>query len=232
MKNKLGAILRTVLVLLIGVTAVITLLGAVGTVCLAFNGAFYGPNYKWIIPLMPTYQMLVYIKLAAGFALALVTYATLRGDRWFYIGALIFLAVGIGAATYQMYLSSSARHIAFLAVAPTNIRFYITGITLLAFLIVRIPGIWNRSGLGNPGSDKGNLATPSGLAMIVCGAMLVTAPVWASPEHVVDGFNYVLTLEVPLMVDGIALIVGGVGVLFARRLIAMTRTRRAVIGEQ
>ncbi|MBI5305550.1 MAG: hypothetical protein HY868_25700 [Chloroflexi bacterium] len=230
MNNKLGLVLRVLLVLLIGATSLMTLLGAVGTVCLAFNGTLY-PAYRWIIPLMPTFQILVYIKIAVGFALALVTYATARGDRWFYLGALIFLVAGLSAAAYQMVLSSTARHIPFLAVAPTNIRFYITSVTLLAFLIIRFPGIWNKGGLGIPGGGKGNLALPGGLAMIVTGLMMITAPWWASPEHVVDGVNYVLTLQVPLIVDGIALMFGGASVLLAPRLFAWWQTRRALVSE-
>ena len=151
MQNKSVWIWRGALALLMGASTVMTILGAVGTACLAWNGNLYPPQaFGWIVPHMPTYQLLVYVSLAAGIALAVVTYALARGDKWFYIGALIFLVIAGGAAAYQMYLTSSLKKIAFFAAAPTNMRLYITALTLIVLLIVRIPGVWNRSGLGNP----------------------------------------------------------------------------------
>lgn len=232
MNNKLGLVLRIVLVLFAGATTVMTLLGAVGTACLAWNGDKYPKAaFGWIVPLMPTFQTLVYLSLAAGVALAIVTYAIARGDKWFYLGGLIFLVMAGGAAAYQMYLSSSSRNISFFAAAPTNIRLYITAATLIAFLIIRFPGIWNKSGLDKPGNSKPDFTTPSGLALMLCGAMLVTAPLWASPEHVVDGVNYVMTLIVPLVLDGVGLLVTGAGILFAPRLIALAQHKRALAQE-
>src|SRR5512135_1400471 len=111
MKNKLGVILRGVLVVLMGATTVMTLLGAVGTACLAWNGDKYGPAFKWIVPYMLNYQVVVYVSLAA----AVVCYAIARGDRWFYIGGLITLLVAGGAVAYQMYMTSTLRNIPFLA---------------------------------------------------------------------------------------------------------------------
>ncbi len=210
---------RGVLALLLGASTVMMILGAVGTACLAWNGNLYPPKvFGWIVPHMPTYQLLVYIGLAAGVALAIVTYALLRGDRWFYIGALIFLVIGGGAAAYQMYLTSSLKNISFFAAAPTNVRLYITALTLLVLLLVRIPGVWNKSGLDKSGGGKSNFAAPTGMALMLTGFLLITAPMWAAPEHIVDGFNYVTTLQLPLVVDGVALMIGGAGLLLYRKI--------------
>jgi len=219
MQNKRIWVWRGILALLLGASTVMTLLGAIGTACLAWNGNLYPPKvFGWIVPHMPTYQLLVYISLAAGVALAIVTYALLRGDRWFYLGALIFLLIAGGAAAYQMYLTSSLKNISFFAAAPTNVRFYITALTLIVLLLVRIPRVWNTSGLGKPGGGKGHLATPLGITLLTTGLLLITAPLWAAPEHIVDGFNYVMTLQVPLVVDGIAMMLGGIALLSFRCL--------------
>ncbi len=230
--NKLGLTLKIVLALFLGASTVMTILGAIGTACLAWNGNLYGPPFKWIVPAMPMYQTLVYISLVAGVALAIVTYAFLRGDRWFYIGSLIFLIVGGGAAAYQMYLTSSLKQISFLATPPTNIRFYITVATLIAFIIVRFPGIWNKSGLGRGGSSGGSFTAPTGMALMLTGVMLMTAPMWASPEHVIDGFNYVTTLQLPLLVDGLALTIAGAVIFFARQLLALAKIKPPVAASQ
>ncbi len=217
MQNKTTWLWRGVLALLLGASTVMTILGAVGTACLAWNGNLYPPQvFGWIVPHMLTYQLLVYIGLAAGIALAIVTYALARGDKWFYLGALIFLVIAGGAAAYQMYLTSSLKKISFFAAAPTNVRFYITALALIVLLIVRIPGVWKKSGLGKPGNGKGNFATPMGITLLLTGFLLITAPLWASPEHVVDGVNYVLVLAVPLVANGAALMAGGAGLLVAR----------------
>lgn len=226
--NKLNLTLKIVLALFLTGSTVMTLLGAVGTACLAWNGQFYGPPFKWIVPAMPLYQVMVYVSLAAGVGLAIVTYAFLRGDKWFYLGAMIFLVVGGGMAAYQMYMTSSLKGVSFFQTAPTNVRFYITVATLIAFLIVRWPGIWNKSGLGRGGSGGGNFTAPTGMALMLIGVMLMTAPMWASPEHVIDGFNYVTTLQLPLFVDGLMLTLAGGVVFFARQLLALAKIKLPV----
>lgn len=230
--NKLGLTLKIVLALLLGATTVMTLLGAVGTTCLAFNGDKYGPPFQWIVPAMPTYQLLVYIKLVTGVALAIVLYAFLRGDKWSYPGALLCLIVGGGAAAYQMFMTSSLKQISFFATPPTNIRFYITIATLIAFVIIRFPGVWNKIDLSGSGGGKNSFTTPTGMALVLMGVMLMTAPLWASPGHVIDGFNYVTTLQLPLLVDGLMLTLIGAGLLLSRRLLARVQGRRAAITSQ
>jgi nitrate reductase gamma subunit len=78
--------------------------------------------------------------------------------------------------------------------------------------------------LGNPGGGKGNFTAPIGLVLLLTGFLLLTAPMWAAPEHVVDGVNYVLVLEVPLVVNGAAMMIGGAVLVIARRLLTL-RTR-------
>jgi hypothetical protein len=70
------------------------------------------------------------------------------------------------------------------------------------------------------------------MALMLTGVMLMTAPMWASPEHVIDGFNYVTTLQLPLLVDGLMLTLIGAGLLLSRRLLARVQGRRAAITSQ
>ncbi len=216
MKNKLGTTLRGVLLVTMGMSMVMTLLGAVGTSCLAWNGNFYGAAFKWIVPYMPTYQMLVYVSLVAAVAMTLVLYAIARGDRWFYLGAIVTLIVGGGAAAVQMFYTSSLKQVAFLATPPTNIRFYITVATLVLFVIIRIPGIWNKTGLGSTTTKPGSPFGAGGVALILTGATILTTPLWAGPSHTLDGYNLVDTLIVPLLVDGVLLIAGGIVLIVFR----------------
>lgn len=232
MQNKGVWIWRGALALLLSASTIMTILGAVGTACLAWNGNLYPAKaFGWIVPVMPLYQNLVYISLVAGVALAIVTYALLRGDRWFYWGALLSLVIGGGAAAYQMYLTSTLKSISFFAAAPTNVRFYITALTLIVLLVIRFPGIWQKSGLDHPRAGKPDLLTPTGAALVLTGGLMITAPLWASPEHVVDDFNYVNTLLVPLVVDGTALVFGGAALLGARLGLVHVCAKRIVPNE-
>lgn len=221
--------LRTLLVVLMALTAIITLLGGVGSTCVAFNAEQY-PGFKLLAPYKPILQILVYLSVLTAIAMIVVTYWTARASQWFYLGALITLLIGGGAAAVQMYYSSSVRGISFLAAAPTNVRLYITIATLIVFALVRLPGLWNKLGSGS--NQGGNLSTPTGLALIVAGAAMVSAPWWASPEHISEGINYVETLAVPLTIDGIAMIGAGIALLIAPRLIAIIQRQRTVVSER
>ncbi len=227
MKNRFGASIRTVLVVLMAATAVMTLLGAVGASCLAWNGDKYGPAFKWVVPYMTHYQILVYIKIVVGIAAVMVTYATARGDRWFYTGALITLIIGGAAGAYQMYMSSTLRDISFFADAPTNVRVYITVITLIAYALVRFPGVWNKSGLGSKTDKPGSPMAAGGIALIVAGSLILTTPYWVGASHILDGVNLVYTLEVPLLLDGTLCVVGGLAMVFARPLRELAARRMA-----
>lgn len=229
MKNRLGTSIRTVLVVLMAATTVMTLLGAVGTACLAWNGDKYGPAFKWIVPYMPYYQILVYISLVAGVAAAIVAYATVRGDKWFYVGALVTLVVAGAAAAYQMYMTSTLRDISFFAAAPTNVRFYITVVTLVAYAVVRFPGVWKKAGLGDQKNKPGSPMAAGGVALIVSGSLILTTPLWVGETHMLGDYNLVYTLEIPLLLDGTLLVVGGLGMLFARKLLALVPPRDHII---
>lgn len=218
MTNKSGLVWRIVLVVAMAMATTMTLLGAVGTACLAWSGNLYGPAFKWIVPYMPTYQILVYVSLAAGVAMTLVVYAIARGDKWFYLGGLITLVVGGAAAAVQMFYTSSLKEISFFATPPTNVRFYITLGTLILFVIVRWSKIWDSLN-SKSASGRGNLGLPTGAAFIVAGLAMVTTPLWAGPSHMIEDQNMVMTLVVPLVVDGAALIGCGIALVFAKRLL-------------
>ncbi len=59
-----------------------------------------------------------------------------------------------------------------------------------------------------------------GVALIVSGMLVLTTPLWVGETHMLDGYNLVYTLELPLLLDGSLLVVGGLGMLFWPRLSA------------
>jgi hypothetical protein len=212
MNSKSGKIMRVIALVLMGTTAIFTLLGGVGTACVAWNASFY-PPFKMFTPYMPTMQLLVYISVFAAMLLLVSTYALVRGDKWSWLGSVILLAIGMGAAAYQMYVSSTLRYTSFFNTAPTNMRFYISLITLVYMLVIRIPTVWQKVDLFGPWRGKGSRATGGGLAALMAGIVAVTTPLWAGETHMLDGYNLVNYFEVPLMVLAWSLLILGLGLI-------------------
>jgi hypothetical protein len=217
--------LRTLLVVVMALATIMTLLGGVGSTCVAFNAEQYGPTFAKLAPYKPVLQALVYISIIAALAMMLVTYWTARASKWFFIGALVTLVVGGVAAAVQMYYSSSVRGIPFFSAAPTNIRLYITLVALIVFVLIRFTPWWKQ--IGTPSNKPGSPMAAGGTSLIVAAIAILTTPFWAGTPHTVDGYNLVLTLETPLLVDGITMLIIGIGMVayeFARKRVKQATT--------
>ena len=121
------------------------------------------------------------------------------------MGALL---LGLATAGTKMYFSNMLRG----STAPTNMRFYFTIFILLFFLLLKIPGIKEKVDLSKSGND-GSSGAAVGAAMILGGILSLTTPIWAGPSHIMDGYNLVLILQVPLTLGGSIMILGGIYLL-------------------
>lgn len=204
MKKDLTWKVRGTGIALMGLTAVFTVLGGVGTVCVAWGAEKWKP-FAVLVPYKPIYQWAAVITLIAGVAGIIVTYALLRGERWSYVGALFILLVGFGTAAVKMYYSNMLRG----STAPTNFRAYVTVLTLVVFLLMRLPWFWNRTDFTSPPTRFGSWATPAGMSLFTGGLVALLTPVWVGPTHVVDGVNLVNVIRVPLLVGGVTMAATG-----------------------
>jgi fucose 4-O-acetylase-like acetyltransferase len=100
-------------------------------------------SMKALVPLQWLYQVFVFTVLAVGVAGVWNTYSLARTHRNSYAAALIVLIVGIALAVVQMAVSRSLRGKSM----PSDLRLYVGGITLLVFLLLRLPGVWQASGM-------------------------------------------------------------------------------------
>ena len=57
-------------------------------------------------------------------------------------------------------------------------RFYLTTLVLVVFLLLRLPPVWRLIN-GFMGGGKGDWQTPTGLAAFVGGMVVLTTPLWA-----------------------------------------------------
>ncbi len=203
----MGKFLRIVAIVLMGLNAVHTLLGAVGSICISW----FPENYESLAVIAPykgVYQAATIFTFVAAIIGLAATYGLIRGKKWAYGVALGALLLGIATAGTKMYFSNMLRG----STAPTNMRFYFTIFALLFFLLLRIPGIWEKVDLSKSGKD-GSSGTAVGVAMILGGILSLTTPIWAGSSHIMNGYNLVLVLKIPLALGGSIMTLGGIYLL-------------------
>lgn len=196
--------LRILAIVLLSLTAAMTLMGAIGTTCVAFDAEKYGPRMALLAPVKPIFQLLVFVSLATGLFGVYGIVRLVHGRHNALRQVIIFLLVGLIASGVQYYFSLTLRG----STAPNNIRFYLTGLTLLVILLLRLPGIRQRTGLD--GGAPSGAPSPGGMALFLCGLATITTPVWAAPTHLIDGRNTVSVLLWPLLAGGaLQIVLGG-----------------------
>jgi hypothetical protein len=71
---------------------------------------------------------------------------------------------------------------------PVDGVVYTTSLTLIIFLVFRIPGIWERVDFAR--SRPGENTPAGGAAAIVAGLLSLTIQFWMAPSHTISGVNY------------------------------------------
>jgi len=96
---------------------------------------------------------------------------------------------------------------------PVDAVVYTTILTLVVFLIFRIPGIWRGVNFdkGLNSGDTGRLA--ASITFILVGVSVLAMPFMMTKTHtfVAGGINWAATWSLPLNLIGFVLIVGGLG---------------------
>ena len=220
MNDNVGRILRIVAIVLLGLTAAMNILGGVGTTCAAFGFtreyriAFHElQDYKWL------YQALVFTTILTGLAGVWAAVGLARGKRNAFRNAMIVLVIGSLLAAVQYIASQTLRGEA----TPANVKFFVNALTLIVFLLIRIPSIWVHMDFSAP-EDKIGGAAAGGFAAIVAGGVVLSVASWAGPSHTYFGQNWVLVLERPLELSGSILVISGVALLVWVAVRAMRRT--------
>jgi hypothetical protein len=203
MRLLIYKIIRICAIVLMGLTVAFTLLGGIGSTCAAFLTEHFAAMspllpYKWL------YQLLVIVSVAIGLWGIRALVGLVKGKTWAYRETMLVLILGGLTALIQIIASRSLRGVSM----PTDIRLYITLLTLILFLILRIPGIWEKVNFYH---QKGNTTDMAGgLAAISLGMMILTVHLWAGPSHTFDGFNYANVWSLQLTAAGWTLTLLGV----------------------
>ena len=206
-RDKTGNTLRTIAIVGMGLTATMNIVGGIGTVCAAFLTKDFPPmwallDYQWL------YQALMIVTILIGIAGVWVTVRLIRGGPGTYRWALITLVLGTIVAGIQVYASFVLRG----KTVPANIKLYTNLVTLIYFLVLRIPSLFDRVRFDEPREPSAQ--TPSaGLAATVSGAVVFTTILWAGPSHTFEGNNWVAVLDGTLIATGLILMLSGLGLL-------------------
>jgi hypothetical protein len=222
MRSTLYKIIRITAIILMSLTVAFTLLGGIGSTC----AAFLTENFAAMSSLLPyrwLYQLLVIVSVAIGLGGIRALVGLVKGKAWAYRETLLVLCLGGLTALIQVVASRLLRG----ASMPTDVRLYITALTLIVFLLLRLPGVWEKLNFAyQEGGHQSGMA--GGLTAISLGLMVLTVHLWAKPSHTFDGTNYLSVWSLPLTAAGWALAIFGAALL-AKSIPPISSTKTPVI---
>ncbi len=203
-EKKMGKFLRFIGILFMGLTAAVTILGGVGTTCVALNPTEYDgmeaiAQFQWL------YIFYVLATTAIGILGIRATIALVRGKEKAYRDALIVLISGTVIGVIHIFTSRALRGKSM----PVDMVVYVTVATLIIFLLFSFPKIKKMVGFEN-GSDNGKTAA-GGMTSIVMGMLFLSVQMWAGPTHIFDGVNLADAFHTQMMIGGAILFTIGLG---------------------
>jgi len=198
--------LRFIGILLMSLTAAFTTLGGVGTTCVAVGAEKYD-SMAAIVPYKWLYMIFVVITIAIGVMGIRAVVLLIKGRKNAYRYSMIALIAGIVVGVIHMFTSRSLRG----SSMPVDGVVYTTVLTLVVFLIFRIPGVWNLVDFSKGKGDSKDVG--GGMAAIVSGGLVLSIQFWMAPTHTFDGINYGNAFHTQMMLIGGGLMLAGVGLL-------------------
>lgn len=196
--------LRFIGIVLMGLTGGFTLLGGIGTTC----AALFPTNYESMAALAP-FQWLYILFVLTGIALGVwgiwATVKLVRGTSDSYKMSMQALVAGAVIGFIHIYVSRALRG----ASMPVDAVVYTTVLTLVIFLLFRIPFLWQGVDF-TKGNTKSNLPA-GGVAAILLGIMTLTIQYTMASTHTWGGVNYADVFNTSMTVIGLGLLLLGTG---------------------
>jgi hypothetical protein len=198
--------LRLIGILLMSLTAAFTILGGAGTSCVALDPTGYEGKFAGIAPFQWLYLLFVIVTLAIGVMGVRAVVLLIRGKRNAYRYSLIALAAGAAVGILHIAASRILRG----GSMPVDMVVYTTLLTLIVFLLFRLPGIWQGVDFEKPGGEKETGQQAAAIALGATGVLVLTVQFIMAPTHTVAGVNYADAWHVVMSAVGLALMVAGV----------------------
>jgi hypothetical protein len=211
--------LRLIGIVLMALTGGFTLLGGIGTSC----AALFPTNYESMAPLA-TFQWLYILFVLTGVAIGVwgiwATVKLVRGTSDSYKMSIQALVVGVVIGGFHIYMSRMLRGKSM----PVDAVVYTTVLTLIVFLLFRIPAIWQGVDFSK---GKGN-RTAGGAAAILLGALTLTIQHTMASTHTWAGVNYADAFKLGMTIVGSGLLFLGAGIMVSATKIEITANRLIV----
>lgn len=205
-----GKLLRFIGIVLMALTGGFTLLGGIGTTC----AALFPTRYDSMAALAP-FQWLYILFVLTGIAIGVwgiwATIKLMRGASGAYAMSLQALVVGLVVGGFHIYMSRMLRGKSM----PVDAVVYMTVLTLIVFLLLRIPFIWQGANFEKGDSRSNRMA--GGAAAILLGLMTLTIQYTMGSTHTWDGVNYADAFNLLMTTTGLGLLCLGAGLLVRLR---------------
>jgi hypothetical protein len=199
-------ILRFLGIWFMGITSTVTLLGGVGTTCVALNAGEYDSmkaiaNFQWL------YSLYVLAGISLGILGIRATIGLIKSRENAEKSALLPIVLGIIIGGIHMMTSRALRG----SSMPVDGVVYITVLTLVILLIFRLPKVRDM-GLYQI-ETKDDVSSAGGLTAIISGLLACSVHLWAGPTHIIAGINYADAFHNTMMYSGGALLLAGIGLV-------------------
>jgi hypothetical protein len=215
----MNKVLRWIGIILMGLTAVFTILGGAGTTCVALAAEKYDSMvaivpYKWL------YVIFVIATIAAGVAMARSVIMLVKRNPNAYRDTITSLVAGIVIGVIHMVVSRNLRG----SSMPVDAVVYTAILTLIVFLLFKIPRIWAK--VDYTQAPEGDNVSAGGAAAIISGLLAFTIQYWMAGTHTMNGgINYGDAFHTSMVIIGLGLVVGGI------YLIATNQSKRKLISD-
>jgi len=204
--------LRFIGIALMAITSLFTILGGAGTTCVAlaaenFDSMVAIAPYKWL------YVIFVITTIAAGVMMARATIMLVKRNSNAYRTTIISLVAGILIGLVHMLVSRSLRG----SSMPVDAVVYSAVLTLIIFLLFRIPSVWSRVDFSK--APKGDNETAGGAAAIIAGVLAFTIQFWMAGTHTMNGgINYGNAFHTTMTILGWIFLIGGISLIVSTKL--------------
>ena len=216
-----GKTLRLIGILLMGITALFTLAGGAGTTCVAVNPTGFGENMAPLAPFQWLYIIFVIATTAIGVMAARAVFLLAKGRPNSYRYSILALVLGIVVGVIHMLVSRSLRGKSM----PVDGVVYTTVLTLIVFLIFRIPKIWQGVDYNGESKDDNTSSMAAAITLLITGLLTLTVQYWAGPTHTWDGNNWAAAFEVTRIMLGASQLLGAGALLVLKDKAKITVSR-------
>ena len=215
-----GKLLRIVGIVLMSLTAAFTLMGGAGTSCVALNPTGFGDTFAPIAKVQWLYILFVLVTIAIGVMGVRAVVLLVQGKKNAYRYSLIAMILGLVVGGIHMAVSRLLRG----SSMPVDAVVYTTVLTLVVFLLFRIPGVWQGVDFEKPAGDKKTGKQASAIALSAVGLLTLTIQFLMAPTHTIGEVNYADVWHTALTAIGLALIACGMATALYTRSAMARRT--------